>query len=821
MKKRLFATFFLSHFVLFCFCQCKIDYSNFHVVFEDDFKNYENANSLFSANANNNFNPKWASNYYHGNIVDGPTVLCSNGSFKKARSLVTKDNISIIQDPFDSSDKCVALGYNIHKNGINNIEDPTDLNTYYKSCAVLRGLYNDQDGDCINKLGFKYGIYEIRCKIPIQIGFQSAFWFWSGLWDDQCGTHDVSCDNFNEIDSSANRYASPGWEIDVFEALNHDYIKNNNACNNCESEYKYNFEQWFVSAIQPNNSATLPHNDCNSCLNWYTFLKSRINDEFHTYTFVWLPDKFSIFIDGKEVRTDYNSNSNGSSRGVPNIEMDLLLSTYTQWLPNYDIKTGNVLLTNSSYDINQCYCDGPKNLNFELPYDPLVVDYVRVYKPNTEDYTENIDYKSNVSLSKAIVSINPNFYQSEKNLVSHFFNGLETIFYVENFSPPRNRLAYYVYNNNSFNYNIANTPFLSKNSNIIKCVNGEIFCVDILNKVLKYNYLTNNYQYLNLNSTEDAIKNLEYHDGLNRLYFTNSNNEICYFEKISNAWVYHNTYIVTDRNLISNNSNVTDVLFYTYQNEILSLDVNNNISSISNGPVLMSNISDISRFNNKIFYINNLNEICCLVKNGIWKYEKLDYVKNAISNIKFNSYNNFNFISIKSNNLSLEESTFNNDGNQWMTSSFNHFSDTIPIINYIKLQDQSYLVVLNDKTINYIPNLTCEITNPHCLTMKEVSDCNKFTYLNFKSIVDVRPDKEPLELEIYPNPFSDILTIKTTNKTCDVEIFELLGRRRCFYKLKMETNFDLNLRDLENGLYTILFRFEDGSIIKRKINKIY
>ena len=37
----------------------------------------------------------------------------------------------------------------------------------------------------------------------------------------------------------------------------------------------------------------------------------------------------------------------------------------------------------------------------------------------------------------------------------------------------------------------------------------------------------------------------------------------------------------------------------------------------------------------------------------------------------------------------------------------------------------------------------------------------------------------------------------------------------------METNFDLNLRDLENGLYTILFRFEDGSIIKRKINKIY
>jgi hypothetical protein len=105
--------------------------------------------------------------------------------------------------------------------------------------------------------------------------------------------------------------------------------------------------------------------------------------------------------------------------------------------------------------------------------------------------------------------------------------------------------------------------------------------------------------------------------------------------------------------------------------------------------------------------------------------------------------------------------------------------------------------------------------------MKEVSDCNEFTYLNFKNIVEVSPDTEPLELEIYPNPFSDILTIKTTNKTCDVEIFELLGRRRCFYKLKMETNFDLNLRDLENGLYTILFRFEDGSIIKRKINKIY
>jgi hypothetical protein len=55
----------------------------------------------------------------------------------------------------------------------------------------------DEDGDGVNdkQIGFNYGIFEIRAKIPRNVGDYSAYWFWANPY--QCGN------NLNSIKCSS------------------------------------------------------------------------------------------------------------------------------------------------------------------------------------------------------------------------------------------------------------------------------------------------------------------------------------------------------------------------------------------------------------------------------------------------------------------------------------------------------------------------------------------------------------------------------------------------------------------------------------------
>ncbi len=789
------------------FSQCEINYNNFHIVFEDDFNTYENVQNIFEYDQINNTYPKWTSDYYHGSTVKSVEIECTENQSpypikRQTYLLLLRDNIGLIQDPYEANDKCVTLGYNVHNNGIKNPYNNNDNNLYYKSSAVLRGKYNDNDGDCNFKQGFKYGMYEIRCKIPMQVGYQSAFWFWSGLYDTSCYTNDIGCE--------------PGWEVDVFEAMNNDY-SNIIACNTSVSDYNYHYKQWMVSAIQPNFSAKLDHNDCKICLNSYDLINSRFSDEFHTYTFVWLPGKMTIFIDGKEVRTDYNT----AKRGVPNIEMDLLISTYLQWLPRFDIRNGTPTTAgfnqNMQYDLNKCYCDGPTERNFDVPYDPLIVDYVRVYKPNFDYNEPEIDnYKSNINKGNTINKISTSNYLNEKNLLKfNKNNGDEFIFYVEYFSDIRNKLSKYIFDGNTFNKISTNSPFLSKSCNISSKSSNEILFSTINNEIGIYYVSSNTYSIIS--SNVGVLDNLIYSNLLNRIYFRNINQEICYLELISTNWNLINTNIICDKSMTLNtNQNNNEVVFYTFSNSLKYLDFNNNDYLLDNVYYNQNSQSDIKYYNNKLYFTNNFNELCYLKKiNNNWIYYITDKINNVYSKFDMISDDRLTFISNKNNKYSFEESVYNKDGRQWMTTSYNHFSEDININDYLILNNNNLILVKDDNNLYYVKNELCEITNPECLTKYEIDNCLKFTNINFKNQINentINNEDKKMYATYFPNKFNDYIEIKSNLYSLNIYLYNNLGQKLYESSISSNENIKINTTQFPSGSYILNFLYEDGKI---------
>jgi hypothetical protein len=90
---------------------------------------------------------------------------------------------------------------------------------------------------------------------------------------------------------------------------------------------------------------------------------------------------------------------------------------------------------------------------------------------------------------------------------------------------------------------------------------------------------------------------------------------------------------------------------------------------------------------------------------------------------------------------------------------------------------------------------------------------------NFKGIkTSAELDMENSEIEIYPNPFSDDLSIQTSgNREYSVELTTITGHT--VYQSKTEGNFHrINVRDLSRGIYFV--RMKSNNIVSvRKVIK--
>jgi hypothetical protein len=72
-------------------------------------------------------------------------------------------------------------------------------------------------------------------------------------------------------------------------------------------------------------------------------------------------------------------------------------------------------------------------------------------------------------------------------------------------------------------------------------------------------------------------------------------------------------------------------------------------------------------------------------------------------------------------------------------------------------------------------------------------------------------------VQLYPNPAKDQLFVNGI-RTADVRIFSISGQP--FMALNGFTGNTIDIRNLQNGMYTIQFRMEDGTVVNKKISVV-
>jgi len=82
----------------------------------------------------------------------------------------------------------------------------------------------------------------------------------------------------------------------------------------------------------------------------------------------------------------------------------------------------------------------------------------------------------------------------------------------------------------------------------------------------------------------------------------------------------------------------------------------------------------------------------------------------------------------------------------------------------------------------------------------------------------VNPVSKTNTIELYPNPVSDIITIKNTRDYSDLVIFKVDGQE--IYKTKLAQDiWSMNFTGLNKGLYFIKLSNNSGSVVARKFIK--
>lgn len=74
------------------------------------------------------------------------------------------------------------------------------------------------------------------------------------------------------------------------------------------------------------------------------------------------------------------------------------------------------------------------------------------------------------------------------------------------------------------------------------------------------------------------------------------------------------------------------------------------------------------------------------------------------------------------------------------------------------------------------------------------------------------------DFSVYPNPFSDLITIQSEKIISTIEIYDLTGKKFLSEKIS-SSNYSTNLSLLDHGIYLLATKFEDGTTNIRKIIK--
>ena len=71
-------------------------------------------------------------------------------------------------------------------------------------------------------------------------------------------------------------------------------------------------------------------------------------------------------------------------------------------------------------------------------------------------------------------------------------------------------------------------------------------------------------------------------------------------------------------------------------------------------------------------------------------------------------------------------------------------------------------------------------------------------------------------LSIYPNPATDIITIKTDEQVINIELFSVIGQK---INVTANAKKQINISDLAAGAYSLIIHTTNGSIQKRFVKE--
>lgn len=219
------------------FAQSTINYSNWQPIFQDEFNGYDGLEDLSA---------KWRFDYPWG-----PTLTGNAGEdqYYTPQNISFRDNnivfTALRQDP--------PITYYWEENGVQKSKE-----LEYTSGMLFSKVPYDP-GCWDGNIGFTYGMFEIRCKMPKGIGTWPAFWLYSGP-----------------------------TEIDVFEF--------------------YDDKRMFTTTIHDwNNNGT--HTACSN--HFKKSLGKDLTEEFHNYACIWDNERVRIFFDSVEVWSTTREKTHG------------------------------------------------------------------------------------------------------------------------------------------------------------------------------------------------------------------------------------------------------------------------------------------------------------------------------------------------------------------------------------------------------------------------------------------------------------------------------------------------------------------------------
>jgi len=753
--------------------QCKIDYSNYNIQFEDNFDTYNDVSELTNKWQ---LTPPYTPYFGWGDLIDNMTHDTMFGEYylPSQVSLVTGGYVRFTANKLLNPPTLGPLFAN------------PGAPPYYRRptwvsgmLQIPLGVHYDPPSQVDDTTGFTHGMFEIRCKLPKEQSFP-AFWLHS--------TKEKSEIDIFEYNGGINTKYFWSTQYQRVDEINYPY-----ACG-----HFYKKESW-----------------------------DDLADDFHTWTCVWTPTTVTTFFDGREIKTITN---NFMPTETANAYLILDLAMYKQCPDetHMDIDYVKVFKPKNN-DYSLPYKSSIEYMHHDI-FQNINVDYqvsdvhgsIAVNKNNSNQLfyrgTDDRIYEANVANGNWTSSIIPYNYQApfpatlvKGDLVyNSYYN------YII-YKGQDNRIQFFnKYNNAWWQWYIDDhwetTSYqISPDPGSLEAIND--------NGVIVYKGMDNKIHFF----TYDEGVSDWVHQWLPYTYGSQSSSDYVKGDVIvdqTNHWIYYKGQDDRLQCFIPSHGSYSHIWVDAPNNPTA-----NKVSSTP-GSIIIANNS------NEIYYKGFDNKLHKYSQSGFsfthslvnYQYSDADYIR---GNLAYNpSYNKVYYIGFDGRIQFFQKYM---DGSYvhwwtddyWNTSSYTSYDNLALAAKVgslcIQLLDNKVVYSQKDGDLAYFIWEQCEVLNPSCDTnASQSSILNTKKKINYLPLDEGQLLNQKTDVAIYPNPFLNNINIDFNSiliRNTFIAIYDVTGKLISKIKTKDQVN-TINIQSLQNGVYFIVI--DDGENITRR-----